>query len=143
MKLALNQYMTNFGNLWSNKNIKQNLLNNLLYALLTVHLATQRVKERKEKIKQKVAEKESKPAVPFHDDPFRVPVEKITLIHKSRDSKYQLFRNARKEKQKWSEKADTDPENRNKWQQRADMWELCIQTFETVLANEVIIYPLY
>jgi hypothetical protein len=107
MKLARQQYTTNFKTMWSNKRKAVNLLNKLLETLLRQHLAPQREEARKQFIKQKKEEREKRSNKPQRQyESLSIPLLDIRLINKTRNGKKRLFKNEQKRREAYLKKAD-------------------------------------
>ncbi|KAG2197763.1 hypothetical protein INT46_005749, partial [Mucor plumbeus] len=93
MKMALSQFMTNFGNMWNSRTRFKNLFNDLVLVLLRFHLAPRREREKREFIEQEINKTKDKrnARIITTEDIEPIPIDKISLINLTRDQKRNLF----------------------------------------------------
>lgn len=136
MKIVLDQYLTNFGNMWSGNKHFCKTFNNVLMVLLRVHLAPKREKRKRDyiaKIKEKQAAKRAILSK------TTIPIEGITLINKSYHFRRRLFKNEERRKQKYNKKADQEvnEERRLRLISRAGRCQVRLDAYKFFLAEDV------
>ncbi|KAG2204249.1 hypothetical protein INT46_009512 [Mucor plumbeus] len=137
MKMALSQFMTNFGNMWNSSTRFRNLFNHLLLVLLRLHLAPRRERERREFIEQEInkTKDKRKARIITTEGIEPIPIDKISLINLTRDQKRNLFDSERRKYIQYINRAELELENlekKAKWNRWAQRCVIRIQTYASV-----------
>jgi hypothetical protein len=145
MKMALSQFMTNFGNMWNSSTRFKNLFNHLVLVLLRLHLAPRREREKREFIEQEInkTKDKRKARIITTEDIEPIPIDKISLINLTRDQKRNLFDSERRKYIQYINRAELELENlekKAKWNRWAQRCLIRIQTYASVLEKEVYLY---
>ncbi|RCH94090.1 hypothetical protein CU097_013462 [Rhizopus azygosporus] len=124
MKLALNRYISNFKNMWSQKMRSRKTLNRVLIVLLRIHLAPKRERRKIEKLTKKKSEKAK------NTDKAST---KIKLANKSYNTRKKLFKNEKKKREAYIRRSRNDKINELKWKYKATECKMCISKYEETL----------
>ncbi|CEG68496.1 hypothetical protein RMATCC62417_04746 [Rhizopus microsporus] len=127
MKLALNRYISNFKNMWSQKMRSRKTLNRVLIVLLRIHLAPKRERRKIEKLTKKESEKAK------NND--KAPT-KIKLANKSYNIRKRSFKNEKKKRETYIRKSRNDKINELKWKYKATGCQMRISKYEETLRKE-------
>lgn len=112
------------------------MLNNLLMVLLRLHLAPKREENKRKRIE--ALKKKEVTSHPIESRGTSIPYDKISVAALTYNARKKLLKNERKRREKYYNKALNDPENKEKWEAKAERSRERTFTYVHLLNSQVI-----